>query len=252
MNKYQALIVDDEAHSRTLLNDYLAKYCTELNILNQAKNIEEAYHQIITLKPQLVFLDIALLDDNAFDLLAKFNEIHFEIIFITAYNDYAIKAIKFSAIDYLLKPINIEQLVNAVQKACKRIDEKSTINHFKFFAENLKHKDQISKIALPTLEGYVFVDTNNIIRCNASGSYTEFIFTDRKPLLISKGLKEYEDLLEGNNFIRVHNSYLINLKHVVEYHKGKSSYILMSDKSNAEVSIRKRDEFLEKLQNLRV
>lgn len=251
MNKYKSLIIDDEAHSRELLSQYIEKYCLEIEIIDFAKNVTEGYEKIITLKPQLVFLDIALLDKNAFDLLGKFNEIDFEIIFITAYNDFAIKAIKFSAIDYLLKPINIEQLVNAVKKATKRIDEKSTLNHFRYFAENLKQKEHINKIALPTLEGFIFVETNNIVRCLASGSYTEFHFNNRKPILVSKGLKDYEELLEGNHFIRVHHSHLINLNHVSEYHKGKSSYITMSDGSSVEVSVRKREEFLEKLQDLK-
>ncbi len=251
MTKYNTIIIDDESHSREILTDYIKKYCLDIEIMDTAKNVSEAYEKIITLKPQLVFLDISLLDENAFDLLAKFNEINFEIIFITAYNDYAIKAIKFSAIDYLLKPINIEQLVNAVSKAIKRMNEKSTLNHFKYFAENLKQKDQINKIALPTLEGYIFVETNHIVRCLASGSYTEFFFTNRKPILVSKGLKEYEELLEGSHFIRVHHSHLINLQHVSEYHKGKSSYITMSDSSSVEVSVRKRDEFLERLQDLK-
>ncbi len=131
------------------------------------------------------------------------------------------------------------------------MNEKSTLNHFKYFTENLKQKDQINKIALPTLEGYIFVETNHIVRCLASGSYTEFFFTNRKPILVSKGLKEYEELLEGSHFIRVHHSHLINLQHVSEYHKGKSSYITMSDSSSVEVSVRKRDEFLERLQDLK-
>jgi two-component system LytT family response regulator len=249
--KYKTIIVDDESHSRELMHSYLSKYCDEIEVSAIAKNVDDAYEKIITHKPQIVFLDIALLDSDAFDLLAKFNTVNFEIIFITAYNDFAIKAIKLSAIDYLLKPVNIESLVNAVHKAIARIDEKTTINRFRFFAENMKTKEQLVKIALPTLEGYVFVEVDQIVRCHAAGSYTEFFFLNRKSILVSKGLKEYEELLAGHHFVRVHHSHLVNLNLVSEYHKGKLSYIIMADKSSVEVSVRKKDEFLEKLQNLR-
>jgi two-component system LytT family response regulator len=249
--RIQALIIDDELHSRELLSGYLIKYCPDIQVMDNAGSVEEAYEKILNIKPQLIFLDIALLNKNAFELLEKFREINFEIIFVTAYNDFAIKAIKFSAVDYLLKPIDIEQLVNAVQKALEHIEDKQTIRHFKFLSENIRQKDPIRKIALPTLEGFIFVEIDSIIRCEADGSYTKFFFHARKPILVSKGLKEYEELLEGHHFTRVHHSHLINLKHVSEYHKGKSSHILMDDQSTVEVSVRKRDEFLEQLEKLK-
>jgi len=251
MSEYHTIIVDDEEHSQKLLTSYVERYCTELQIIGKAKDVSEAFEKITKLMPKLVFLDIALVENTAFDLLRKFDSIDFEIIFITAYDSYAINAIKFSAVDYLLKPINIEHLTMAVKKACKRIDEKSTQDYFKFFSENLKAKELLAKIALPTSKGYVFVKTNEIIRCQASGSYTEFFFLRRKPILVSKGLKEYDELLAGDAFIRVHNSHLINMDHVAEYHKGKASYILMADKSSVEVSVRKREEFLERLKRIK-
>jgi len=251
MNNYKALIIDDEAHSRELLQKFLSTYVQEIQVADAARTVQEAYEKIIIQKPQIIFLDIALIDQNAFDLLAKFDTIPFEIIFITAYNEYAIRAIRFSAIDYLLKPVNIEQLVNAVQKAIKRIEEKSTLSHFRFLAENLRQREQVQKMALPTLEGYVFVEISQIIRCQAAGSYTEFHFTDRKPILVSRGLKEYEELLEGYHFIRIHHSHLIQLNHVSAYHKGKASFVTMSDGSSVEVSVRKRDEFLQRLSERR-
>jgi two-component system LytT family response regulator len=251
MNKYPSLIVEDEIHSRELLHDYLTRYCPDVDILAMAKNVEDAYEQILIQKPCLVFLDISLLDQDAFELLAKFEQISFEIIFITAYNDFAIKAIKVSAIDYLLKPINIEQLVNAVNRAVKRIRERSSLDHLNFFDENIKRPGELSRIALPTLTGFVLVETKDIVRCKAEGSYTGFYFVNRKPIMVSRGLKEFDELLSGHHFIRVHNSHLINLKHVSEYHKGKLSYIIMADGSEVEVSVRKRDEFLDRLQNPR-
>jgi two-component system, LytTR family, response regulator len=251
MKQYSTLIVDDEAHSRGLLRQYLEKYAPEIQIQGEAKSVAEAFEKTLFFKPDIVFLDISLINETVFDLLEKFKDIHFEIIFITAFNEFAIKAIKFSAIDYLLKPINIEQLVQSVHKAIKRIEEKSTLNHFKYLTENLSRKEQIHKIALPTIDGYIFVSTDHIIHCKASGSYTEFYFTNRKPLIISKGLKEYEELLEENHFVRVHHSHLINLMHVTSYQKGKSPIITMCDDSKIEVSVRKKDEFLERLQRLK-
>jgi len=250
--KYTTLLVDDENHSRELLKNYLEKYCPELKVVDMAKNVAEAYEKIICLKPQIVFLDIALLDDNAFDLLIKFEEMNFEIIFVTAYHDHAVRAFRFSAVDYLLKPINIELLVNAVRKACRRIEEKTTVNNLKVLTGNIKLREQINKIALPTLEGFIFIDTAQIIRCQASGSYTEFFFNNRKPMLVSRVLKDFEELLKDQNFLRVHHSHLINLNHVAEYHKGKLSYIIMADKSTVEVSVRKREKFLKKLSSLKI
>jgi two-component system LytT family response regulator len=251
MSTYTALLVDDEAHGRRLLQKYLSTYCHEIDVLDEARTVQEAYEKIVSLKPQIIFLDIALMNESAFDLLAKFEQIPFEIIFITAYNDFAIRAIKLSAVDYLLKPVDIEQLVNAVQKAIARIDEKGTMRHFRFLMENLKQRESIHKVALPTQEGYVFVEISQIIRCEAAGSYTEFHFANRKPIVVSKGLKEYEDLLEHHHFIRIHHSHLIQLNHVSAYHKGKASYVTMADGSSVEVSIRKRDEFLMRLNELR-
>ncbi|MEN9281074.1 MAG: hypothetical protein RL594_9 [Bacteroidota bacterium] len=251
MNTYTALLVDDESHGRRLLQKYISTYCHEIQVLGEARTVQDAYEKIVSLKPQIIFLDIALINETAFDLLAKFEQIPFEIIFITAYNDFAIRAIKLSAVDYLLKPVDIEQLVNAVQKAIARIEDKGTLRHFRFLMENLRHRDPLHKVALPTQEGYVFVEISRIIRCEAAGSYTQFYFSDRKPIVVSKGLKEYEDLLENHHFIRVHHSHLVQLNHVAAYHKGKASYVTMSDGTSVEVSLRKRDEFLHRLSQLR-
>ncbi|PCJ64320.1 MAG: DNA-binding response regulator [Bacteroidetes bacterium] len=251
MNKIKSLLIDDEKHSRKLLQKYINDYCDEIDLVDNAKDVDDAYRKIVNHKPQLVFLDIALHEETAFDLLNKFETIDFEIIFITAYDNHAIKAIKLSAVDYLLKPINIEHLVNAVQKACKRIEKKESTNHLEVFFHNLNQKENLNKIALPTLTGYIFIPVADVVRCKAEGSYTQFHITNRKPVLVSKGLKEYEGLLSRSNFIRVHHSHLINLNHVTEYFKGKAAYIKMSDQSSVEVSTRKREYFLSRLESLK-
>ncbi len=251
MNSYTALIVDDEEHSRKLLSGYLTKYCPNIEVRETVDTVERALECICLKQPQLVFLDISLMDMNAFDLLEKIGNIQFEIVFITAYDNYAIRAIKYSAVDYLLKPISIEELILAVEKACNRIDEKSTAYHYRYLSRNLLNLHELPRIALPTLQGYLFIKTDSIIRCAAAGSYTHFFFTDREPILISKGLKEYDALLQGDTFLRVHNSHLINLTHVKEYHKGKVAYVVMSDGVSVAISVRKKDVFLKRIEHLK-
>jgi two-component system, LytTR family, response regulator len=242
-----AIIVEDEPKNIRILKDQLHHHCPDLTIVGTAENIKSALAIIEELKPDLVFLDIEMPYGNAFDLLENIGEVHFEIIFITAFSEYAIKAFKYSAIDYLLKPIDIDELIEAVEKATKRIGDKTINSRVKTLLENVNNpKTPLLKLAIPTMEGMEFFPIDKIIRCEAQGRYTEIFTTDKIKLTSSKNIKEFESLLELNNFFRVHNSHLINLNKIIKYHKGRGGYLIMEDGSTVEVASRKKDEFLAK------
>ncbi|NIU00759.1 MAG: response regulator [Nitrosopumilaceae archaeon] len=217
----RSLIIDDEAKSRKLLKNLLNTYCTNVEIVGLADSVQSGLDMIHTLHPDLIFLDIILGDESAFDLLNHLEQINFEIIFTTAHHEYAIKAIRFSALDYLVKPLNIEELEEAVQKVEKKMTEKATqqsINQpLLNFIENQRCVSaSYHKIGLPTMGGLHFVFVKEIFLCKAEGNYTKIFLKDEQ-LLVTKTLKEYEELLLDYNFFRVHRSYLINLTHIQDY-----------------------------------
>lgn len=240
----RAIIVEDEKHSRETLKQLLTEYCQGVEILYAAESISEAEVAIKTHNPDLVFLDIELKTGTSFDLLESLGDINFEIIFTTAYDQYAIRAIKFSSLDYLLKPIDLDELRNAVEKAKISRNSKTHQQQLEILIDNLK-RGRPGRICLATQEGFEFIDTNKIIYCKANGSYTEFILTENKKILVSKHLKEYENLLDNHQFMRVHNSYLINLKEVKKYVKTDGGYIVMNNGDAVSLSKGKRDAFLE-------
>ncbi len=244
----QAIIVDDEKHSRETLKNLIEEFCEGVQVLTLASSINEASSAIQELKPDLVFLDIELQTGTGFDLLASLPEINFEVIFTTAFDQYAIKAVKFSSLDYLLKPIDLEELQVAVEKAKTVKDKKAYSNQLKSLLQNLSHQ-QLTKICLPTAEGFEFINTDEISHCEASGSYTNFILTNGKKILVSKHLKAFENLLPEQNFMRVHNSFLINLKEVHKFVKADGGYIIMNNNDTVSISRSKKDDFLEAMQN---
>ena len=189
---------------------------------------------------------------NGFDLLEKFDQVNFEVIFTTAYGHYAIKAIKFSALDYLLKPIDIDELNIAVRKVEDQINstkDEQENESIKTLIENLNNTS-MKKIAIPDLEGITFVDIDDIIRCEADRNYTCIHLKNGRKLLSSKVLKEYEKLFADYQFIRLHNSHIINLSHVKRYIKGEGGTVIMSDESSVDVSRRRKSEFLERLSRM--
>ena len=209
-------------------------------------NIAEATEAVKLHAPDVVFLDIQLQRETGFDLLTKLKEINFEVIFTTAYTEYAIKAFKFSAIDYLLKPIDIEELKKAVARVEKRVSNNIT-GRLTQLVQNLKQgSSENYKIALPTLDGLVFVKINDILYCEASSNYTQ-IFTSEEKYLVSKTLKEYDDLLSDHNFFRIHNSYLININSIKKYVKGDGGYVVLNNNTSLDVSKRKKEAFLNKI-----
>ena len=224
----KAIIVDDEEKSRKLLRNLLSEYCEQIEILDMADSVESGLQIINKTNPELVFLDIEMPDGSGFDLLEKIENASFEVIFTTAYNQYAIQAIHFSALDYLLKPINIDELKSAVLKVETMLNEKveeKSINHsLQILLENNKAQTNNKKIGLPTQSGINFVLVKDIIMCKAEGNYC-VIYLDGKQQkeIVSRTLKEFEDMLKEFNFFRVHRTYLINLNHIKEYNRTNQS-----------------------------
>lgn len=237
-----AFMVDDEKQNRDTLQKLLKSNCPDVEVLGEASSVAEALPLIKQHQPQLLFLDIEMPNQSGFDLLRQLDSADFKIIFITAHAHYAIKAIKFSAIDYLLKPIDLTDLMQAVNKA---IAEKNLSHHAqnKGLLENLepgvKHK-----LAVPIRDGLAFLISDDIIRLEADGTYTH-IFTNGEKFTATKNIKEYEDILIEHNFFRSHKSHLINLNHVKRLSRVAGYFVQMSDGSQAEVSRRKHEEFME-------
>lgn len=240
----RSIIVEDEKHSRETLKQLLAEYCQGVEIIYAAASISEAEMAIKAHHPDLVFLDIELKTGTSFELLESLENINFEIIFTTAFDQYAIRAIKFSSLDYLLKPIDLDELRSAVEKAKLSRGNKAHQQQLELLIDNLK-KARPGRICLATQEGLEFVDTDKIVYCKASGSYTEFILAESKKILVSKHLKEYENLLDKQQFMRVHNSYLINLEEVKKFVKTDGGYIVMNNGDAVSLSKGKREAFLE-------
>src|ERR1035437_743802 len=244
----KAIIVDDELGARESLSRMVEKNCKNIEIVAKADSMISAYDAIVNLHPDLVFLDIEMPNGNAFDLLEKIKEIDFDIIFTTAYDHYAIKAIKFSAIDYILKPIDPEELVQAVHRYEEKSGQKNMLDKkFKTLLSNLKPENKLKKVGIPNEDGLIFVNLSDIIRCDSDGNYTYFILTSGTKMVASRTLGEYEQLFADDNFFRVHRSHLINLQHVKKYLKGEGGYVIMSDNSQVEVSRRNKNDFLQKL-----
>lgn len=243
----QCIIVDDELKSRESLQILLEDFCNNVKVLALCQNVAEAIKAIETHQPDVVFLDIQMQRETGFDLLTKIGSINFEVIFTTAYSEYAIKAFKFSAIDYLLKPIDIEELKKSIEKV-----ENKLVGNFSLRLEqliqNLKPTtNQNYKLALPTSDGLIFIKIEDIIYCEASSNYTLIFTNDEKKHLVSRTLKEYEDLLSDHNFFRIHNSFLINLNCIKKYVRGEGGYVTMSNDVSLDVSKRKKESFLTKI-----
>lgn len=243
------LIIDDDADSRLVLSSYINKNCPELIICGEAETVAESITLIKREAPDLLMLDISLPDGNAFDLLRQLPENKFEVIFITAYDKYAIEAFKFSAIDYLLKPISFNELKEALKKVGDRIAEKYFKTHWMILTHNLQNKNPYEKrLAIATSEGFIFTDIKEIVRLESHSNYTHFYFASGKKLVSSHTLGYYEDILPEENFCRIHNSHLVNIEFIDRYVKGGvGGTIVMKDGMELTVSQRKKEEFLNHL-----
>jgi two-component system, LytTR family, response regulator len=243
----KTLIIDDEPSAVKTLSLILQHYVPEIKELKSTTDPHEALQLIRTFQPALVFLDIQMPLMNGFELLKQLPQINFTIIFTTAFDKYAIEAIRFSALDYLLKPIDADELRHAVDRfKSQQVMQLSRQPLYNNFLHNIDAKDQKDfKLALPTTEGTFFYFPDEIIRLEGESNYTRFYFVNKKPLLISKNLKEYEEILSDHGFIRVHKSNMINKKHLVNYtHDG---WLVMTDQSRVEISRRRKKEVMEQL-----
>ncbi|MCA6435278.1 MAG: LytR/AlgR family response regulator transcription factor [Bacteroidota bacterium] len=246
----KTLVVEDESKSRSMLLTMIQKVNPNLQIVGEANNVKDGVEKIKTLKPDLVFLDVSMPDGTGFDLLEQVQGQKFDLIFATASDQHAIKAIKYSACDYLLKPIDIDELKIAIDKVLEKKSGSPNMDNLNFLIQQLKKADDnFQKITLPTGNAYEIVAIKDIIRCEADASYTTFYLLDKRKIMVSFGLKHYEELLPSNEFIRVHHQHLINMNHVVRYLKEDGGYAVMVDGSKIELSRRKKDHFLEKLGN---
>lgn len=246
---YPALIIDDEKNGRENLAGLIRQYCPQLRILAEAASVGEAIQKIEEFRPRLIFLDIEMPGGNGFKLLEHFKTFPFEVIFVTAYDNYAIKAIRFSAADYILKPINLNELIAAVEKVCRRITQQNENEQIRQLYLNTRHPAN-PKIGLPTGERIEFVEVNSIIRCQGESNYTHIYFTDRKPVLSAKSLIEFEELLGEYGFIRVHKAHLVNLNHVTSLSKNDGGILTMSNGDSVMISRRRKDFVTESLKQL--
>jgi two-component system, LytTR family, response regulator len=242
-----SIIVDDELKSRESLKQILLTFCDDVNVVATCQNVTDGLTALEEHKPDLVFLDIQMQGETGFDLLAKLKSVDFALIFTTAHSEYAIKAIKFSALDYLLKPIDVEELQQALSKVKERKNG-NMVDRLAHLVQNMKSANlENYKLALPTAEGLSFVKVSEILYLKASGNYTEIFMRDGQKHLVSRHLKEYDDLLADHNFFRIHHSTLININFIKNYVRGEGGYVVMSDSSSLDVSRRKKDAFLEKI-----
>jgi two-component system LytT family response regulator len=248
---YSCMIVDDEKPQQEILTNMLAKGFPTYRLDAICSSVDEGLKKIKTIKPDLVFLDVQMPPKTGFDLLSALDQINFEVIFTTSFEHFAIKAFKFSAIDYLLKPFGEEDLAIALKKFEAKNAVQNSLKNVQNLLTNINiNTSDKARIALPTMSGFVFAQVNDIIRCESDNNYTTFYFEDKTHLMVSKTLKDCEELLQDYNFFRVHASHLINMRYIKEYIKGDGGQVKMSDNSYVDVSRRKKDEFLQQLNKL--
>lgn len=249
----KALIVDDEAKARRILETLLKEYFPQINLLDSAANVPEALRAIHQHQPHLVFLDIEMPGYTGFQLLELIGKPSFEVIFTTAYADYALQAFEVSAVDYLLKPIRIAKLQQAVEKAIQRISTAiSSEANMVVLQQNLQ-SSHLQKLAVPVADGLLFVDTNDLILLEAEGAYTRLHLLNQPPVLISKMIKDFEVVLEQHpDFFRCHRSYLINMNHVVKYNRTDGGSIVLRNEKEVMLARDKKEAFLKQIVNFKI
>lgn len=249
-----AILIDDDINLRNGMKGLLQLYAPQINIIGEADSVVSGVEAIESLKPQVVFLDIQLNDGTGFDILEKITALNgttkTHIVFITAHEQYAIKAFRFSALDFLLKPVDPDELQKVIQKIKAEIEKNDSSSHIDLLLENIRKKvDNFKRIALSTSDGIHLFDVSDIIRCESEDNYTKFFIKNSKPILISKTLKEYEELLTEHGFERIHQSHLINLNYLKSYIKKDGGYIVMADDSHLPISQRKKERLQEILKS---
>ncbi|MEO0897247.1 MAG: LytTR family DNA-binding domain-containing protein [Bacteroidota bacterium] len=246
MQALKALIIDDEAISRETLRTYLERYCPQVNVLGEADGVKAGLAAISKHKPDLIFLDVEMPYGNAFDLLEQVEDISFETIFVTAYSQYALKALNQSAAYYLLKPVDVDELIAAIDKVADNIKKNQQAFHTRILVENLRTMQQQSrKVVLPVMEGFEVIKMKEIIRCQANGNFTDIFLKEGKKKMICRPLKHFEEILGEAGFMRVHRAHVINLEYVIGYIRGKAGQVRMDDGSEIQVSTSYKKELMD-------
>lgn len=245
----RAVYIDDELHCLERLSRLLLPYNTDtIQLVGMAQSVDEGICLIEREKPDLVFLDVQIHQQTGFDLLQQIRPVTFDVIFTTAFEQYAVQAFKFSAIDYLLKPVDPDDLRQALAKLAPKQSITSKLSQIDTLLYNLQQRQESAKrICVSTSTGYTFVDVKDIIRCQSDINYTTIFLNDKTKIVASKTLKEFEEVLRDADFFRVHNSHLINLAYLKSYHKGKGGSVIMVDNTEIDVSTRRKDEFLKRI-----
>jgi two-component system LytT family response regulator len=244
----KALVVDDEENSRKALLNMLQYYWKDIDVIGQAENITGAYEMINEYNPDVVFLDIQMPGGNGFELLKKFKPIPFKVIFVTAYDHFALRAIKLSAVDYLLKPVSPKELIRSVGKLEKQMDVEDLFDkQIETLEDNMQSDRQVKKIILNTSTTMHVIKINEVIRCEADENYTRVIKEDGKAVLVAKTLKDFDEMLSPFGFCRIHQSHLINLSHVITFEKSVG-IVILTTKERVPVSSRRKEFFLAALQ----
>jgi two-component system LytT family response regulator len=244
----RTILVDDEIDSIRVLRRLLENYCPQVSIVGTAGGVETALPLIRETRPDLVLLDIEMAQGNAFDLLNQLQPIDFKVIFVTAFDNYAVRAFKYSAVDYLLKPVDIDDLRAAISRVEKKPDEHTVVQQMKMLLDNVGALNlPQQKMAIPTITGLIFITVQDIIRFEAKGNYTSIYLSKGESILATRTIKDYEDILPETIFCRIHNSHIINLSRIKKYQKGRGGSVEMEDGSTIEVASRRRDEFLRRL-----
>ncbi len=250
-----AVIIDDDTNLRNGLRELLSFYAPDIKIIGEAEDVASGVEVIDMLKPQVVFLDIQLHDGTGFDVLEKIAQKNGKttshIVFITAHEEYAIKAFRFSALDFLLKPVDPDELENVIGKIKKVLEKNDSYAHIDLLLENIRKKvDNFKRIALTTADGIHLYEVSDIIRCEGEDNYTMFFIKNNIPVIISKTLKEYEDLLSEYGFERIHQKHLINLAYLKSYVKKDGGFVVMADNAQLPISARKKERLQELIKSL--
>jgi len=250
-----AVLIDDDKHLREGLKGLLERYTHDIHIIGEAENVKTGVQLLEKLQPQVVFLDIHLSDGTGFDILEQVaktkGKTNVHVVFITAHEQYAVKAFKFSALDFILKPIDPDELQNAITKIKEATKKTNSFVHIDLLLENIRKKvDNFKRIALSTSDGIHLFEVSDIIRCESNGNYTEFFIKNHKPVLISRTLKEYEEMLTEHGFERIHQSHLINLTYLKSYIKSDGGYVIMADNTHIPIAQSKKERLQVMIKNL--